>query len=88
MALAGRGFRPNGLGGPRRPLFLPGPGRVIGPFLLQPPKVLGWLPQLLLLDPAPPRLFWLLPLLQGWGALGMGEVGVGDTGRGRAETGS
>ena len=75
MALAGGGLRPNGLGGPRRPLFLPGPGRVVGPFLLQPPKVLGRHPRLLLCDPAPHVCVGLLlPLLQGWGALGMREV--------------
>lgn len=42
-----------GLGGPRRPLFLPGTGRVSGPVLLQPLRVLGRLYGLLLHDPAP-----------------------------------
>lgn len=53
-----------------------------GRFLLQPPKVLGWHPGLQ--NPTPHVCFGLLlPLLQGWGALGMGEAewGTGEGGR-------
>lgn len=54
-----------GLGGPRRPLFLPGTGRVSGPVLLQPLRVLGRHSGLLLQDPAP----HVCLLLRGWGVL-------------------
>lgn len=69
-----------GLGGPGRPLFLPGTGRVSCPVLLRPLRVLGRHSGLLLHDPAP----HVCLLLRGWGVLVAEELGMKD----RAKTGS